>query len=69
MADHRSIDELYAAYLRELPSGTENHAEPITVGFQYQVAKAQARAARVSAWIAVAAVGVAIASVLVAALR
>ena len=64
-----SLDELYNAYLKELASGTENQEGPISVGFQFRVAKAQEKWARISAMIAGASVAVAIAALIVAAIR
>jgi hypothetical protein len=64
-----SLDELYNAYLKELASGTENQEGPISVGFQFRVAKAQEKWARISAMIAGASVAVAIAALIVAAIK
>jgi hypothetical protein len=63
----RTLDQRYAAYLRELPSGNENLEAATNIGFQYRVAKAQERWAAVSACASVASVLVAIAAVVVAA--
>lgn len=69
MTDDRSLDEIYTAYRQELPSGTENLVTATSVAFQYRVAKAQEKWARISTWIAGVSVAVAIAAVIVAAIK
>jgi hypothetical protein len=66
---NRSLEEHYVAYLKEVASGRENLEEATNIGFQYQVAKAQRFWARVSFWVAVASLGVAIAAVVVASMK
>ena len=65
----RSLDDIYDAYRKELASGTENLEAATSIAFQYRVAKAQEKWARISAWIAGVAVVVAIAAVIVAAIN
>lgn len=69
MTHGKSLDELKDAYDRGLPAGTENLAEATSIGFQYRVAKTQERWARISAMIAGAGVVIALAAVVVAAVK
>ena len=76
MADNRSLDDVYDAYAKELASGTQHLEAATAIAFQYKVAKlqqgvaaAQERWARISTLIAGASVAVAIAAVIVAAIR
>ena len=65
----KSLDELMDDFDREVPKGEGKGPEVTTIAFQYRVAKAQERWSRVSALIAGSGVLVAVAAVLVAALR
>ena len=63
----KSLDDLIDDYDRGIPQGHGKGADDIAIAFQYRVAKAQERWARVSTVIAAASVLVAIAAVIVAA--
>jgi hypothetical protein len=65
----QALDDLMEAYGREVASGTEHSPEATSIGFQYEVAKAQVRWASISAMISASGVIVAIAAVVVAALN